>query len=606
MCERHVGRKSTNNLNLTCQWGNCRTTTVKRDHITSHIRVHVPLKPHKCDFCGKAFKRPQDLKKHVKTHADDSVLLRSPEPSRAQHGGNGSNGGYAANGGKREYSSCPSPDSHNRHRATPACATNLCCRAHLSFQCPGRPFLIDFDLTLTTVVADLQSLAATASGYYPDNSLGSNSGYGGYSSTGAAAPSYHSSAPQGPAYGQVYYAVNQAHALGAEYEMRKRAAFDALNEFFGDAKRRMIDPNTYYDVGHRLMNLGGVELGLLGGGGYGGGGGMSGYGSGPTTASSASHGPVPQHQYSLPLPNLRTKNDLLNIDQFLEQLQTTVYESPNHAAAAGVAQPGSHLVPTGVNYRTSNSPPHLSHANSNSHGAAIANMTGSTNVETPALTPASSVMSYTSGHSPSSHHNISPVSRPSIGGSMYPILPSVSAMSDMSGGYPATSSAPASGLAMSMDLDGRRRYSGGLLQKAARPRDEDRMDLSDDGASPTDGSRRGSNASTIGKSSHGKDNDAKPAVASPTIDPALRSPGDQSEGSSDNVNDKEQEAWVHNIRAIEALRAFVKERLDRGEYTDDENHDMPSRDTAQDRNMSDADKDTDGLYPQLRAALQEA
>jgi uncharacterized Zn-finger protein len=66
ICERHVGRKSTNNLNLTCQWNSCRTTTVKRDHITSHIRVHVPLKPHKCDFCGKSFKRPQDLKKHVK------------------------------------------------------------------------------------------------------------------------------------------------------------------------------------------------------------------------------------------------------------------------------------------------------------------------------------------------------------------------------------------------------------------------------------------------------------------------------------------------------------------------------------------------------------
>jgi hypothetical protein len=66
VCERHVGRKSTNNLTLTCSWNDCNTTTVKRDHITSHIRVHIPLKPHKCDFCGKAFKRPQDLKKHVK------------------------------------------------------------------------------------------------------------------------------------------------------------------------------------------------------------------------------------------------------------------------------------------------------------------------------------------------------------------------------------------------------------------------------------------------------------------------------------------------------------------------------------------------------------
>src|SRR6478735_7187759 len=74
ICERHVGRKSTNNLNLTCQWNSCRTTTVKRDHITSHIRVHVPLKPHKCEFCGKSFKRPQDLKKHVKVRKLTSLV----------------------------------------------------------------------------------------------------------------------------------------------------------------------------------------------------------------------------------------------------------------------------------------------------------------------------------------------------------------------------------------------------------------------------------------------------------------------------------------------------------------------------------------------------
>jgi uncharacterized Zn-finger protein len=94
ICERHVGRKSTNNLNLTCQWNSCRTTTVKRDHITSHIRVHVPLKPHKCDYCGKSFKRPQDLKKHVKTHADDSVLVRSPQDQ------SGGMNGYRGQAGK--------------------------------------------------------------------------------------------------------------------------------------------------------------------------------------------------------------------------------------------------------------------------------------------------------------------------------------------------------------------------------------------------------------------------------------------------------------------------------------------------------------------------
>lgn len=45
----HVGRKSTGNLCLTCHWDNCGVTVVKRDHITSHLRVHVPLKPHHCN-----------------------------------------------------------------------------------------------------------------------------------------------------------------------------------------------------------------------------------------------------------------------------------------------------------------------------------------------------------------------------------------------------------------------------------------------------------------------------------------------------------------------------------------------------------------------------
>jgi hypothetical protein len=61
----------------------------------------VPLKPHKCEFCGKAFKRPQDLKKHVKTHADDSVIMRSPnlEPGggqRSVQNGMGQGGHYNA------------------------------------------------------------------------------------------------------------------------------------------------------------------------------------------------------------------------------------------------------------------------------------------------------------------------------------------------------------------------------------------------------------------------------------------------------------------------------------------------------------------------------
>lgn len=70
LCDDHVGRKSNKNLNLNCDWDGCKVQTVKRDHITSHIRVHIPLKPYVCETCTKKFKRPQDLKKHIKTHAD--------------------------------------------------------------------------------------------------------------------------------------------------------------------------------------------------------------------------------------------------------------------------------------------------------------------------------------------------------------------------------------------------------------------------------------------------------------------------------------------------------------------------------------------------------
>ncbi|KAI0294986.1 hypothetical protein BC826DRAFT_1104456 [Russula brevipes] len=71
LCNDHIGRKSTNNLCLTCKWKDCSTTCTKRDHITSHLRVHTPLKPHVCDICKKTFKRPQDLKKHEKIHTEE-------------------------------------------------------------------------------------------------------------------------------------------------------------------------------------------------------------------------------------------------------------------------------------------------------------------------------------------------------------------------------------------------------------------------------------------------------------------------------------------------------------------------------------------------------
>lgn len=484
----------------------------------------------------------------MKTHADDSVLLRSPEPNRG-----GPPQGYPGQNGKRKSLSLVS--------------SSISCSSFLSISNQR-----------STVVADLQALAATASGYqYPDGALGPNGAYG-QQHPGGAPAGFYGGPPQNTAYGPVYYAVNQTQQLSNDYEIRKRAAYDALNEFFGDAKRRAIDPTTYYDVGQRLMGLQGVQLPVLGGAYQGGG--MSEYGGhGGTMVAQAQHPPM--HPYALPLPNLRTKSDLLNIDQFLEQLQSTVYENPNHAAAAGVQHPG-HYIPTGANYRSSNSPPGLSSSHSqSSHATAI----GSTSAETPALTPASSVLSYGSQHSPGAAHNtstVSPTARTSIG-SMYPTLPSVSAMSDMS------AAAPSSGLAPAFDADGRRRFSGNLLQKAAPDRrGSDSMDTSESG-SPSN--RRDSEQDSLHHNVH------QLAIHSPKVDPALRSPSVASSTPTE-TGESSQQSWVENIRVIERLRAYLKDRL--------ETHDYSSEDDDEDvkhvRRLSDDDEHN--LYPVLRAVQE--
>ncbi|KXG48783.1 Zinc finger, C2H2 [Penicillium griseofulvum] len=492
VCERHVGRKSTNNLNLTCQWGTCNTTTVKRDHITSHIRVHVPLKPHKCDFCGKAFKRPQDLKKHVKTHADDSEI-RSPEPGMK----------------------------------------------HPDMMFPQNP-----------------KGYAAATHYFESPINGINGQY-----SHAPPPQYYQphpppQAPNPHSYGNVYYALSQGQEGNHPYD-RKRG-YDALNEFFGDLKRRQFDPNSYAAVGQRLLGLQALQLPFLNGPvpeyqqmpasvAVGGGGGGGGYSPG---------GSHPPGYHLPPMSNVRTKNDLINIDQFLEQMQNTIYESDENVAAAGVAQPGAHYV-HGMNYRATHSPPtqlppsHVTATTSAPMGAASAH---SPSVGTPALTPPSSAQSYTSNRSPISMHQAHRVSPPHESGpGMYPRLPSATVADSMNAGYPtASGAAPPSTLSGAYDHDDRRRYTGGTLQRARpaeRAATEDRMDTSQDSKTP---------AIHISES---------------LIDPALSGNPDQeavkrTAQAATEVADRDVNvAWVEKVRLLENLRRLVSDLLEADSLT---------------------------------------
>jgi hypothetical protein len=503
VCERHVGRKSTNNLNLTCQWGNCRTTTVKRDHITSHIRVHVPLKPHKCDLCGKAFKRPQDLKKHVKTHADDSVLIRSPGP----------------------------PDS--RGQDAPFGMVN---------NPKGFP---------------------TGGHYFeqPMNPVHAGQNY-------HQPPQYYQGQPHpqpNPAYGNVYYTLNQGDNP-SNYDSRKRI-FESVNDFFGDTKRRQFDPTSYAAIGQRLGGLQGLQLpmstgpapefhamhgavGVAHAGGY-----------GPALAAPAYHLP--------PMSNARTKHDLIELDRMLDTIHTTVYENDDHVAAAGIAQPGATYIPRANYGTTHHSPPvqlsssHLTATTTNTSNASI--IAASSPGTTPALTPPSSTVSYASSHSPGSYsHRVSP---PHQEMAMYPRLPSTSAH-DMAAGYVASANAaPPSTLSNNGDYNDRRRWTGGVLERS-RPDDLPKAaDFEDRERTPT-----GKEEEAKGQKFHNSLIDpalqASVSASSPSSSPSASSTPD-AEAAKKTATDaakRAEEEWLENVRILEQLRAYVKDRLTRGDY----------------------------------------
>jgi hypothetical protein len=280
LCEVHVGRKSTNNLSLACRWDNCRVITVKRDHITSHIRVHVPLKPYKCDFCKKNFKRPQDLKKHVKTHADDSTK------SAGGHHKSISAGGAPLPGYINRASFSGSLNSHN----DPYFDYNG------YSQYPLHPrFKSDFGLDYGSSALDYH--ASSYAGFTGRNRLNSqSSGFGGFdqlTSTGGV------QGPLSPPF--------DIDAAAAAMAASRKRSLEATADFIEYIKRARVAPNYTHDMAARLSTIEQlVGITPPGPSSYGGAGGFDFGGR--------------NHQ----LPPFRSHQDLLEADQFFAQLSSNL------------------------------------------------------------------------------------------------------------------------------------------------------------------------------------------------------------------------------------------------------------------------------------------
>lgn len=397
--------------------------------------------------------------------------------------------------------------------------------------------------------------------------------YGGHYATAAAGGSAAS-------YGPVYYNTNMHQAYNNGMDSRKRG-FDELNSFFGDAKRNRIHPSQYMDLGSRFGNV--ATMGLSNGFGGGFGGGFDGYNNGMMDGGGVAYQTAhhPTSFGAAPFTELKTKNDLLSLESFLDQLSHTVYEQPEHGLLS--AHPLAPITNLPTTYRTSHSPPHMQAQSSSYHNTSVSSASGTpfshsmhstVDDSTPALTPSS----YQASQSPASTANhASPLPRSTA--AAYPSLPSFSNLdhhTNMPGAFTGNT-APVSSLGSAFeDTQDRRRYSGGYLQRAAANPEDSKSSITP--TSPSESSRRSSTATELAKGF--QRNLGLSSSSSPKQDQAnIKLPGvaditrtsSQASETSDKGEDETKEAWVRNIKTIEALQQYVRGRIERGEFEVDGN-----------------------------------
>ena len=360
------------------------------------------------------------------------------------------------------------------------------------------------------------------------------------------------------------------HHAAAGFDGRKRT-LDDLNDFFGAAKRRQVDPTSYSSVGRSLMPLQALSVHT--------GGLAAEYIAAPqpvaVPVSAAGPGPaaaMTQHYYLPPMPSLRTKNDLEQIDQILEQMQGTVYENSGASPTAQypAAYDHRHQSPivrpilTSDHYAVSAAHHHAAH-----HIASpVSALSSSSHTSSPAVTPPSTSMSYTSGHSPSASTSaLSPGSRHNSTTSVsYPQLPAVTGVS-----YPGSTTT--STLASNFSPV-ERRLSGGMLQSGARGRGGD---VEMDGTATPRASRSSSEVPLA-------------TVSSP-------SSTDDSEAGSEP---EPYETWLSNVRIIEMLREYVRDRITKHDYIAEADQDTSRIDPMVLDEGTKAEPAGKPLYPTLR------